>query len=261
MNDLTLAQQLADIADQVSLARFRANDLVINSKPDLTPVSDADKKIEQLIREHLLKVSPEDGVIGEEFENKVSTNNREWILDPIDGTKNYIRGVPIWATLIALRQNNEITCTVVSAPAINRRWYASKGEGAYVVENILGKEVKRKLKVSAVSKISDASFAFAEVIKKDNWEDYYDKFLKLTNDVWRSRGFGDFWQHMLVAQGAIDVAVDVIGLQPYDNAAIYPIVQEAGGAITDRFGNSDWRADSSVSSNGVLHAEVISRLK
>ena len=86
MNDLILAQQLADIADQVSLARFRASDLVIDSKPDLTPVSDADKKIEQLIREHLLKVSADDGVIGEEFENKVSTNNREWILDPIDGT-------------------------------------------------------------------------------------------------------------------------------------------------------------------------------
>jgi len=146
MNDLALAQQLADIADQVSLARFRASDLVIDSKPDLTPVSDADKKIEQLIREHLLKVSPEDGVIGEEFENKVSTNNREWILDPIDGTKNYIRGVPIWATLIALRQNNEITCTVVSAPAINRRWYASKGEGAYVLGKYFRKRRDEKVK-------------------------------------------------------------------------------------------------------------------
>ena len=258
MNDLTLAQQLADIADQVSLARFRANDLVIDSKPDLTPVSDADKKIEQLIREHLLKVSPEDGVIGEEFENKVSTNNREWILDPIDGTKNYIRGVPIWATLIALRQNSEITCTVVSAPAINRRWYASKGEGAYVLENILGKEEKRKLKVSAVSKISDASFAFAEVIKKDHWEDYYDKFLKLTNDVWRSRGFGDFWGHMLVAEGAVDIAIEP-KLALWDMAALYLIVKEAGGSFTNLAGIDGVDGPGAISSNTLLHKDLLAR--
>jgi histidinol-phosphatase len=258
MNDLTLAQQLADIADQVSLARFRASDLVIDSKPDLTPVSDADKKIEQLIREHLLKVSADDGVIGEEFENKASTNNREWILDPIDGTKNYIRGVPIWATLIALRQNNEITCTVVSAPAINRRWYASKGEGAYVVENILGKEEKRKLKVSAVSKISDASFAFAEVIKKDNWEDYYDKFLKLTNDVWRSRGFGDFWGHMLVAEGAVDIAVEP-KLALWDMAALYLIVKEAGGSFTNLAGIDGVDGPGAISSNTLLHKDLLAR--
>lgn len=259
MDDLTLAKELADIADRVSLARFRASDLVIDSKPDLTPVSDADKKIEQLIREHLLQNAPADGVIGEEFENKISTNNREWILDPIDGTKNYIRGVPIWATLIALRQNGNIITTVVSAPAINRRWYASKGNGAYVIENISGKEMIRKLKVSAVSKISDASFAFAEVVKKGNWDVNYDKFLKLTNDVWRSRGFGDFWGHMLVAEGAVDFAIEP-KLALWDMAALYLIIKEAGGAFTNLAGADGVDGPGAISSNSLLHQELLTRL-
>lgn len=259
MDDLTLAKELADIADRVSLARFRASDLVIDSKPDLTPVSDADKKIEQLIREHLLQNAPADGVIGEEFENKISTNNREWILDPIDGTKNYIRGVPIWATLIALRQNGNIITTVVSAPAINRRWYASKGNGAYVIENISGKEMIRKLKVSAVSKISDASFAFAEVVKKGNWDVNYDKFLKLTNDVWRSRGFGDFWGHMLVAEGAVDFAIEP-KLALWDMAALYLIIKEAGGAFTNLAGANGVDGPGAISSNSLLHQELLTRL-
>lgn len=258
MDDLTLAKELADIADRVSLARFRASDLVIDSKPDLTPVSDADKKIEQLIREHLLQNAPADGVIGEEFENKISTNNREWILDPIDGTKNYIRGVPIWATLIALRQNGNIITTVVSAPAINRRWYASKGNGAYVIENISGKEMIRKLKVSAVSKISDASFAFAEVVKKGNWDVNYDKFLKLTNDVWRSRGFGDFWGHMLVAEGAVDFAIEP-KLALWDMAALYLIIKEAGGAFTNLAGADGVDGPGAISSNSLLHQELLTR--
>lgn len=258
MDDLTLAKELADIADQVSLARFRASDLVIDSKPDLTPVSDADKKIEQLIREHLLQNAPADGVIGEEFENKISTNNREWILDPIDGTKNYIRGVPIWATLIALRQNGNIITTVVSAPAINRRWYASKGNGAYLIENISGKEMIRKLKVSAVSKISDASFAFAEVVKKGNWDVNYDKFLKLTNDVWRSRGFGDFWGHMLVAEGAVDFAIEP-KLALWDMAALYLIIKEAGGAFTNLAGADGVDGPGAISSNSLLHQELLTR--
>lgn len=259
MDDLTLAKELADIADRVSLARFRASDLVIDSKPDLTPVSDADKKIEQLIREHLLQNAPADGVIGEEFENKISTNNREWILDPIDGTKNYIRGVPIWATLIALRQNGNIITTVVSAPAINRRWYASKGNGAYLIEYISGKEMIRKLKVSAVSKISDASFAFAEVVKKGNWDVNYDKFLKLTNDVWRSRGFGDFWGHMLVAEGAVDFAIEP-KLALWDMAALYLIIKEAGGAFTNLAGADGVDGPGAISSNSLLHQELLTRL-
>ncbi len=260
MSDLELAHQLADTADKISLARFGAIDLQITQKPDLTPVSDADRKIEELIRQQLASSNPEDGVIGEEFENKISTNNREWILDPIDGTKNYIRGVPIWASLIALRENNEITATVVSAPAINRRWYAAKGEGAFVNENILGNQKKRRLKVSGVSKISDASFAFAEIVKKDHWETNYEPFLKLTNEVWRSRGFGDFWAHMLVAEGAVDFTIEP-KLALWDMAALYLIVKEAGGSFTNLAGQDGVSGPGAICSNGKLHNELVTRFK
>lgn len=260
MSDLELAHHLADTADQISLARFGAIDLQITQKPDLTPVSDADRKIEEVIRQHLAKSNPGDGVIGEEFENKVSTNKREWILDPIDGTKNYIRGVPIWASLIALRENNEITATVVSAPAINRRWYAAKGEGAFVNENILGNQKSRRLKVSGVSKIADASFAFAEIVKKDHWETNYEPFLKLTNEVWRSRGFGDFWAHMLVAEGAVDFTIEP-KLALWDMAALYLIVKEAGGAFTNLAGQDGVAGPGAICSNGKLHNELVTRFK
>ncbi len=257
MTDLALALALADIADQVSISRYRSKDLIVDSKPDLTPVSDADKKIEELIRKYLSEVAPEDGVIGEEFENKASANSREWILDPIDGTKNYIRGVPVWATLIALRVNNRITCTVVSAPALNRRWHASIGEGAYLTEIILGQEKTRRLGVSGVTKISDASFSFAEVTKKDNWEQMYENFLKLSNDVWRSRGFGDFWGHMLVAEGAVDFTVEP-NLALWDMAALYLIVTEAGGTFSNLSGEDGVNGPGAISSNTLLHKEILS---
>ena len=258
MSDLKLAQELADIADKISLARFRASDLVITSKPDLTPVSDADQKIEELIRAHLAKHSPQDGVLGEEFAEKVSTNKRQWILDPIDGTKNFIRGVPIWATLIALRIDGEITATVVSAPAINRRWYASKGEGAYLIEEILGTKQIRKITVSKVSKLSDASFAFADIVKKENWEDQYENFLRLSNDVWRSRGFGDFWGHMLVAEGAVDFTIEP-KLALWDMAALYLVVKEAGGSFTNLAGADGVMGPGAISSNGLLHKQLLER--
>ena len=260
VSDLELAHLLADMADQISISRFRSTDLQITEKPDLTPVSDADRKIEEVIRQHLAKSNPGDGVIGEEFENKISSNNREWILDPIDGTKNYIRGVPIWASLIALRENNEFTCTVVSAPAINRRWYATKGNGAFVSENILGDKKSRRLSVSGVSKIADASFAFAEIVKKDHWESNYEPFLKLTNEVWRSRGFGDFWAHMLVAEGAVDFTIEP-KLALWDMAALYLIVKEAGGSFTNLAGEDGVVGPGAISSNGKLHDELVKRFK
>ncbi len=258
MSDLKLALELADLADQISLSRFGSTDLIVTEKPDLTPVSDADRKIEEVIREHLRLHNSSDGVIGEEFEKKSSTNNREWILDPIDGTKNYIRGVPVWATLIALRIKDEITCTVVSAPAINRRWYATKGEGAFVCENILGKQTTRRLQVSGVNKISDASFAFAEVVKKDHWEANYESFLKLSNEVWRSRGFGDFWAHMLVAEGAVDFTIEP-KLALWDMAALYLIVKEAGGSFTNLAGVDGVSGAGAISSNGKLHDQLVKR--
>ena len=174
------------------------------------------------------------------------------MIDPIDGTTNFVRGVPVWATLIALVRNGVPELGVVSAPAMGFRWWATSGGGAFFNGT--------RIYASSTAAVSEAHVS---TTPNAGWQAVggIPKLVQLQTDALRARGFGDFWQHMLVAQGAIDVAVDVIGLQPYDNAAIYPIVQEAGGTITDRFGNADWQADSSVSSNGVLHAEVIARLK
>lgn len=259
MNDLEIALKLADIAQEVSLSRFGAGDLKITTKPDLTPVSDADKLAEEKIREYLQQVAPNDGVIGEEFAEKKSSNNRQWILDPIDGTKNYIKGVPIWANLIALRVDGVVTTGVVNAPAISRRWYASVGNGAYVEEYLLGDKKRRKIGVSKVAQISDASFAFAEVIKKDNWEDRYEKFIQLINQVWRSRGFGDFWAHMLVAEGAVDFTVEP-KLALWDMAALEIIVKEAGGRFTNILGVDGIAGPGAIASNNLLHQAVVKLL-
>jgi len=258
MTDLELALELADLADQISLDRYLASDLVVESKPDLTPVSDADKAVENEIRLQLAKVAADDGIIGEEFESSSSTNNREWILDPIDGTKNFIRGVPVWATLIALRVNGVITVGVVSSPALGRRWYASAAAGAFVIETVGGSKKVRRLAVSKVSKVSDASFAHSEIVKKDIWEGDYDNFLKLSNDVWRTRGFGDFWSYMLVAEGAVDFAIEP-KLALWDMAALSVIVKEAGGSFTNLAGIAGVSGPSAIASNGLLHKELVSR--
>ena len=258
MDDLQIAHKLADIAQSISLSRFGAIDLKIFTKPDLTPVSDADRSAEEKIREYLDEVAPEDGVIGEEFGEKKSRNNRQWILDPIDGTKNYIRGVPIWANLIALRVDGIVTTGVVNAPVIGRRWYASQGYGAYVDEYLLGEKKNRKIEVSKVEKLSDASFAFAEVVKKDNWEGNYERFITLINEVWRSRGFGDFWAHMLVAEGAVDFTVEP-KLALWDMAALEIIVKEAGGRFSNLAGVDGIDGPGAISSNRLLHQEIVKR--
>jgi histidinol-phosphatase len=259
VNDLQLAHQLADIAQQIALSRYGAVDLKITGKLDMTPVSDADKLAEQRIREHLDKVAPADGVIGEEFAEKKSSNNRQWILDPIDGTKNFIKGLPIWANLIALRIDGVITTGIVNAPAISRRWYGSAGHGAFVDEFILDQRRKRQLFVSKVNKLSDSSFAFAEVVKQDNWEDRYEKFLALTNQVWRGRGFGDFWGHMLVAEGAVDFTVEP-KLALWDMAALEIIVKEAGGRFTNILGSDGIDGPGAIASNGLLHQDIVKAL-
>jgi histidinol-phosphatase len=259
VTDLQLAHQLADIAQAISLSRFGVADLQITSKPDLTPVSDADRLAEQKIREHLDKFAPSDGVIGEEFAEKKSNNKRQWILDPIDGTKNFIRGLTIWANLIALRVDGVITTGIVNAPAISRRWYGAAGEGAFVDEFISGQQKKRQIFVSKVSNLSDASFAFAEMVKAGNWEERYDKFLSLTDKVWRGRGFGDFWGHMLVAEGAVDFTVEP-KLALWDMAALEIIVKEAGGRFTNITGKDGVDGPGAIASNSLLHPMIVQAL-
>ena len=250
---LQVALRASDTADAISLSGFTSRSFGVSRKADNSEVTDIDRATEQAIVASLTSARPDYGIYGEEFGTSGPANaEATWVIDPIDGTTNFVRGVPVWATLIALVCNGVPELGVVSAPAMGFRWWATKGDGAF-------------FNGTRISASSTATISEAHVSTTPNagWQAVggIPKLVQLQTDALRARGFGDFWQHMLVAQGAIDVAVDVIGLQPYDNAAIYPIVQEAGGTITDRFGSADWRADSSVSSNGVLHAEVIARLK
>jgi histidinol-phosphatase len=249
--DLAVALELADAADALTLSRFQALDLRVNAKPDTTPVSDADLAVEALIRDRLAKVRPEDAVLGEEggFEEAASGSARRWILDPIDGTKNFIRGVPVWATLLALEAEGELTVGVVSAPALGRRWWASRGAGAYADG--------RRLAVSEVSTIEDASFAYSSLT---GWEEQgrLEGLLDLTRSVWRNRAFGDFWSHCLVAEGAVDVSAEP-EVALWDVAPLKVIVEEAGGRFSNLGGESG-PGGSIVCTNGPLHTEVLRRL-
>ena len=250
---LQVALHASDAADAISLSGFTSRSFGVTRKADNSEVTDIDRATEQAIVASLNSARPDYGIYGEEFGTSGPANaEATWVIDPIDGTTNFVRGVPVWATLIALVCNGVPELGVVSAPAMGFRWWATKGGGAFFNGT--------RIYASSTAAVSEAHVS---TTPNAGWQAVggIPKLVQLQTDALRARGFGDFWQHMLVAQGAIDVAVDVIGLQPYDNAAIYPIVQEAGGTITDRFGNADWRADSSVSSNGVLHAEVIARLK
>jgi histidinol-phosphatase len=221
--DLTLALAMADEADRLTLAHALRHDLRIETKPDMTPVTEADQATERLLRDMLAAQRPDDSIVGEEYGGDAETGRR-WILDPIDGTKNYVRQVPVWATLIALANDESIDVGVVSAPALGRRWWAARGYGAWTV----GPESPRprRLAVSSVASLADASFSFSD---PQGWDRR--ALDSLVERVWRTRAYGDFWSHMLVAEGAVDVAAE-IGLELYDFAALVPVVEEAGGRFT-----------------------------
>ena len=250
--DLALADRLANAADALSMVKYRSSELVIETKTDLTPVTDADKGIEFMIRDILSQERPLDLVIGEEFGGKdealAPTNEKYyWVVDPIDGTKNFVRGVPTWATLIALvNPEHEVIVGVVSAPALYRRWSAHKGGGAFVSEN---GEMPRKISVSAVSTLSDASISYSDLV---GWGDRRQKFIDLQERIWRTRGLGDFWSHMLVAEGSVDIAVEP-SLALWDMAANAIIVTEAGGTFGDLDGGFGAHGPNGLSTNGKLH--------
>jgi histidinol-phosphatase len=250
MKDLELALALADAADEISLQRFKSLDLVVETKPDRTPVTDADRSVERKIRDLVKQLAPSDYVIGEEFENSGS-GNRAWIIDPIDGTANFLRGLPIWATLIALRNGSQLTTSVVSAPALGRRWWAQKGEGAFTRD--VDGEV-RKLRVSSVSQLTDAYVSYNSI---QQWQRIgREKNIgALSEQVWRIRAFGDFLSYMYVAEGAIDAAAEP-DLKIYDIAALVPIVEEAGGRFTDLSGELSEESSNVLASNGLIHEAV-----
>lgn len=255
--DLALAHQLADAADAITLARFQANDLVIETKPDATPVTDADKATEKKIRELISAQRPQDLVVGEEFGAPSACDidgKYYWVIDPIDGTKNFLRGIPVWATLIGLiAPDNTVVAGVVSSPALSRRWSAARGHGAFV--SALGAAPKQ-IHVSAVSKIEDAQLSYSDLI---GWGERKESMLALQEKVWRTRGIGDFWSHMLVAEGAVDIAVEPV-LALWDMAALDIIVREAGGTFTNIDGLPGPHGRSGLSSNGLLHSSFLSAL-
>ena len=249
--DLTLALAIADACDEVTMARYGAADLIVESKPDLTPVSDADRDTERLIRRWLGEHRPEDAVSGEEFAT-TGTGHWRWVLDPIDGTKNFVRGVPVWATLIALMHDDDAVLGVVSAPALARRWWAHRGGGAWA--RALDAPPWR-LRVSGVVDLGDASLSFASL---GGWAErgLGAGLMELGAAVWRSRGYGDFWSYMLVAEGAVDIAAEP-ELSLWDVAAVGPIVTEAGGRFTGLDGRDGVVHGNAAASNGLLHSELL----
>ena len=249
---VALARDLADLADDITMNRFRASDLQVSTKPDLTPVSEADQAVERALRD-ALKEYADHAVHGEEYDDHVPEGSEyRWIIDPIDGTKNYVRGVPIWATCIGLERSRKLIAGCVSAPALGMRWWAGKGIGAFRNGD--------RINVSHVSSLADAHLSFSWG-SKDRFErdGMGEKLLALSGRSWRTRNVGDFWQHVLVAEGAFDIAIDPI-VSLWDVAAIVPIVEEAGGRWSTRDGRADANGGSFVCTNGALHDEVIAAL-
>jgi histidinol-phosphatase len=251
-DDLALALEMADAADALTLDRFGALDLRVDTKPDLTPVTDADESAEELLRASLTAHRPDDSVFGEELGGTPAFTGRQWILDPIDGTKNFVRGVPVWCTLIALLVDGTPVVGVVSAPALGRRWWAGAGEGAFTSFG----DAKRRISVSGVDDLASASLSFSDLT---GWGDRRSRFLDLTDEVWRVRAYGDFWSHCLVAEGAVDIAIEP-DLKPWDLGPLDLLVREAGGTFTNFHGESGPHGVSAVSTNGRLHDAVLARL-
>ena len=252
-DDLTLALHLADAADALTLDRFGALDLRIETKPDLTPVTDADRGAEEALRELISQHRPGDALLGEEYGGTPVFEGRQWVLDPIDGTKNFVRGVPVWSTLIALLQDGVPTVGVVSAPALARRWWAADGAGAF--SSFRGET--RPISVSAVADVESASLSYSDLI---GWEGRRSRFLDLTDEVWRVRGYGDFWSYCLLAEGAVDVVAEP-EVKLWDLAAIDVLVREAGGTFTNLDGAPGPHGGSAVATNGLLHDAVLERLR
>jgi histidinol-phosphatase len=252
-DDVKLALQLADEADALTMERFGALDLRIETKPDLTPVTDADRGAEEALRAMLSAHRPDDSLLGEEFGGTAVFAGRQWVLDPIDGTKNFVRGVPVWATLIALLVDGVPQVGAVSAPALGRRWWAGAGAGAFT--SFGGKT--RRISVSGVDELGAASLSCSDLTT--GWDDGRSKFLDLNDAVWRVRGYGDFWSYCLVAEGAVDIAAEP-EVKLWDLAALDILVREAGGRFTSVEGSPGPHGGSAVATNGLLHDRVLASL-
>jgi len=253
-DDLRLAHVLADDADSLTMDRFKALDLHVTTKPDLSPVSESDQSVEEAIRRTLGRARPRDAVVGEE-QGTSGWGSRRWIIDPIDGTKNYIRGVPVWATLIALMVEDQIVVGLVSAPALGRRWWASRGDGAWTGKSLYS---ATRCQVSDVTRVEDASLSYSGL---GGWDESgkLDDFLALSRRCWRTRAYGDFWSHVMVAEGTVDIAAEP-ELKLYDMAALAVVVEEAGGRFTAMDGADGPPGSTALRTNGALHDQAMAFL-
>lgn len=253
-DDLRLAHVIADQVDGQTVARFQALDLEVETKPDLSPVTDADRAAEEIIRAQLGRTRPRDAILGEEY-GSTGHSARRWVIDPIDGTKNFVRGVPVWATLIGLVEDEEVVLGVVSAPSLGRRWWASQGAGSWTGRSL---SAARQIHCSTIAGVADASLSYSSL---DGWAEAgrLRAFLSLAQRCWRTRAYGDFWSYMLVAEGAVDCAAEP-ELELYDMAALVPIITEAGGRFTSLQGTPGPFGSSAVATNGLLHDAVLEAL-
>ncbi|CAG7845274.1 Histidinol-phosphatase [Pseudoclavibacter triregionum] len=259
-SDLRLARELADLADSVSLPRFRGRDFGVDLKEDRTHVTDADRAVEQALRERLAEARPSDSFFGEES-GRSGESRRQWIIDPIDGTANFMRGVPVWATLIALVVDGVPEVGVVSAPALDRRWWAATGHGAYIDDDLSDSNTAtdRRIEVSGVDSLEGASLSYNSLKGWDE-EGRLAELVGLERRVWRTRAYGEFWSYMMVAEGAVEIAGEW-DLQPYDMAAIVPIVAEAGGRFTSLDGEEGPWHGSALATNGLVHDAVLEAIR
>lgn len=253
--DLAVALDLAARADAITLDRFGALDLRVDTKPDLTPVTDADRAVEATLRESLSQQCSNDAILGEEYGGAATFAGRQWVIDPIDGTKNFVRGVPVWATLIALLEDGIPIVGVISAPALRRRWWASRGSGSFTAFNA---GQPRQLTVSGVGDLTSASLSFSSL---SGWaaRGTRERFVDLTDSVWRVRAYGDFFSYCLLAEGAVDIAAEP-EVNLWDLAPLDILVREAGGTFTSLDGAPGPHGGSAVATNGLLHEVVLSSL-
>lgn len=248
-DDLELALRLGDIADSITGRRFQALGLRVREKPDRTPVTDADTAVETAVREALHSARPHDSFAGEETGGSV-TAGRTWLVDPIDGTKNFLRGVPVWATLIALLRDGRPTVGVISAPALYSRWWAAAGRGAWLRRGPTG-SAPLPLRVSGQSVLADA---YLSTTSTRTWDLFHSRaaYLRLAEECWEDRAFGDFLQHCMVAEGTLDIAAEPV-VNPWDIAAVQILVTESGGVCTDLLGASPQGGTGALSANPQLH--------
>ncbi|WP_224760641.1 inositol monophosphatase family protein [Salinibacterium sp. ZJ450] len=253
-DDLNFALALAGEADLISLDRYQAANLDIQLKADKTHVTDADKRVETVLREQIAESRPGDALFGEEF-GVEGDSSRQWIIDPIDGTANFLRGVPIWGTLISLAVDGIPVVGVVSAPALGKRWWAARGQGAWVRS---GSQQPQRIAVSTVATLAEANISYNRL---QGWDEIgrLDQVIALTRAVWRERGIGDMWSYMLLAEGALDL-VGEPDLKPYDMAALIPIIEEAGGTFTSIDGEAGPWHGSALATNGLLHEAALAAL-